>query len=143
MSLHGRIAVITGGASGIGLAISQRLARDGAPVAVFDVDSAAAQRLVKQLRMDGSPALAVKKEGPACAVWGPLDAALLRSVDELHADAFVTDTTWDALAAGLDQRQLMDLVFTVGAYDLLAMAFNTFGLELDPGLVGFGKPSSA
>jgi len=32
----------------------------------------------------------------------------------------------------------MDLVFTVGAYDLLAMAFNTFGLELDPGLEGFG-----
>jgi len=37
----------------------------------------------------------------------------------------------------------MDLVFTVGAYDLLAMAFNTFGLELDPGLEGFGKPRSA
>ena len=83
------------------------------------------------------------KEGPRSAVWAPLDAALLAAVDELHTDAFVTDTTWDALAAGLDQRQLMDLVFTVGAYDLLAMAFNTFGLELDPGLEGFGKPSSA
>jgi 4-carboxymuconolactone decarboxylase len=83
------------------------------------------------------------KEGPRSVVWAPLDAALLAAVDELHADAFVTDTTWDALAAGLDQRQLMDLVFTVGAYDLLAMAFNTFGLELDPGLEGFGKPSSA
>ncbi len=31
----------------------------------------------------------------------------------------------------------MDLVFTVGAYDLLAMAMNTFGLQLDPGLAGF------
>jgi hypothetical protein len=28
-------------------------------------------------------------------------------------------------------------VFTVGCYDLLAMAFKTFGLELDPGLTGF------
>jgi 4-carboxymuconolactone decarboxylase len=44
--------------------------------------------------------------------------------------------------ASLDQRQLMDLVFTVGAYDLLAMAFNSFGLELDPGLEGFGKENS-
>ena len=79
------------------------------------------------------------KEGPGCAVWAPFDAALLAAVDELHADAFVTDATWDALAAGLDQRQLMDLVFTVGAYDLLAMAFNTFGLELDAGLEGLGK----
>jgi 4-carboxymuconolactone decarboxylase len=77
------------------------------------------------------------------AVWAPLDAALLAAVDELHADAFVTDATWDVLAARLDQRQLMDLVFTVGAYDLLAMAFNTFGLELDPGLEGFGKMESA
>ena len=42
MSLHGRIAVITGGASGIGLAISQRLARNGASVAVFDVESSSA-----------------------------------------------------------------------------------------------------
>ena len=83
------------------------------------------------------------KEGPGSAQWAPLDAALLAAVDELHTDAFVTDTTWDALAAGLDQRQLMDLVFTVGAYDLLAMAFNTFGLELDPGLEGFGKTGSA
>jgi len=37
------------------------------------------------------------KEGPACAVWGPLDAALLRAVDELHTDALVTDITWNRL----------------------------------------------
>ncbi len=79
------------------------------------------------------------KQGPSSAVWAPFDAALLAAVDELHADAFVTDKTWDVLSAHLDQRQLIDLVFTVGAYDLLAMAFNTFGLELDPGLEGFGK----
>ena len=91
----------------------------------------------------GKEEIEAVKEGPRCAVWKPLDAALLRAVDELHADAFVTDATWDALGAHLDQRQLMDLVFTVGAYDLLAMAFNTFGLELDPGLEGFGKLKSA
>jgi 4-carboxymuconolactone decarboxylase len=77
------------------------------------------------------------KEGPMASVWSPLESAILRAVDELHADAFVGDATWDALSAGLDERQLMDLVFTVGAYDLLAMAFKTFGLELDPGLEGF------
>ena len=59
MSLHGRIAVITGGASGIGLAISRRLAQGGASVAVFD-DYAGAYRLVKQLSADGSSALAVE-----------------------------------------------------------------------------------
>ena len=43
--------------------------------------------------------------------------------------------TWQALAAELDEQQLMDLVFTVGAYDLLAMAFRSFGVELDEDLL--------
>jgi 4-carboxymuconolactone decarboxylase len=79
------------------------------------------------------------REGPDSRSWTPLEAALLRAVDELHANAFITDGTWNVLSASLDARQLMDLVFTVGAYDLLAMAFNTFGLELDPGLEGFER----
>jgi hypothetical protein len=43
----------------------------------------------------------------------------------------VTDPTWAVLAGELDEHQLMDLIFTVGAYDLLAMAFRSFGIELD------------
>jgi len=46
----------------------------------------------------------------------------------------VTDRTWGLLAGGLDEQQLMDLVFTVGTYDLLAMALRTFGVELDDDL---------
>ncbi len=41
-STQGKVAVVTGGASGIGLGISQRLARDGAKVAVLDLDAEAA-----------------------------------------------------------------------------------------------------
>jgi alkylhydroperoxidase family enzyme len=73
-------------------------------------------------------------EGPDAAGWAPLDAAMLRAVDELLADAAITDATWDELAGELDRHQLMDLVFTVGAYDLLAMAFKSFGVELDDDL---------
>jgi alkylhydroperoxidase family enzyme len=75
--------------------------------------------------------------GPDSPVWGPRDAALLRSVDEIAADRRVSDQTWKRLAEDFDREQLMDLVFTIGAYDLLAVAMNTFGLELDPGLPGF------
>jgi AhpD family alkylhydroperoxidase len=57
-----------------------------------------------------------------------------QAVDELDQDSCLSDETYQALAAELDERQLMDLVFTVGNYGLLAMAFNTFGVELDPGL---------
>ncbi len=73
-------------------------------------------------------------EGPHADGWSPFDAAMLRAVDELVADAQIADDTWAVLAAELDRHQLMDLVFTVGAYDLLAMAFKSFGVEVDADL---------
>ncbi|MGW1880211.1 carboxymuconolactone decarboxylase family protein [Streptomyces sp. NPDC001975] len=59
----------------------------------------------------------------------PLESAVLSAVDELDEHSDVTDDTWAALAAHLDEHQLMDLVFTVGTYALMAMAFNTFGIR--------------
>ena len=75
-------------------------------------------------------------EGPDAAGWDPFEAALLRAVDELLADAEVSDGTWATLAEQLDTQQLMDLVFTVGAYEIVAMAFKSFGVELDDDLRG-------
>ena len=43
---------------------------------------------------------------------------MLRAVDELIGDAMVSDATWQTLAAEFDDQQLMDLVFTVGAYEV-------------------------
>jgi AhpD family alkylhydroperoxidase len=59
---------------------------------------------------------------------------VIAAVDELDAHSTLSDDTYQALADKFDDRQLMDLVFTIGTYGLLAMAFNAFGLELDPGL---------
>lgn len=73
-------------------------------------------------------------DGPGAPGWTPFDRAMLQAVDELVHDAMVADRTWEELAAGLDREQLMDLVFTVGAYDLLAMAFRSFGVQPDQDL---------
>jgi alkylhydroperoxidase family enzyme len=73
-------------------------------------------------------------EGPDATGWSAFDAAMLRAVDELVDDARISDATWAVLAVEFDRQQLMDLVFTVGAYDLLAMAFRSFGVELDADL---------
>jgi 4-carboxymuconolactone decarboxylase len=81
--------------------------------------------------------------GPDSPVWGSRDAALLRAVDEIAADRYVSDQTWKQLSEHFDRQQLMDLVFTVGCYDLLAMAFRNFGLELDPGMTGFPPDNHA
>jgi alkylhydroperoxidase family enzyme len=72
--------------------------------------------------------------GPEASGWSSLDRAMVRAVDELVGDAMISDSTWAALAGKLDEQQLMDLVFTVGAYEVLAMAFRSFGVELDADL---------
>lgn len=75
-------------------------------------------------------------EGPDAAGWGDLDRLLLRATDELHTDAFVSDPTWKGLSGHLSTEQLMDLVFAVGQYNLVSMALNSFGVQLDPGIEG-------
>ena len=72
--------------------------------------------------------------GPEASGWSSLHRAMVRAVDELVSDALISDSTWSALAGELDEQQLMDLVFTVGAYEVLAMAFRSFGVELDADL---------
>ena len=77
------------------------------------------------------------KAGPDAAGWAPFDATLLRAADELHADACISDATWAALSARYSTEQLMDVVFAVGQYNLVSMALNTFGVQLDKGVKGF------
>jgi 4-carboxymuconolactone decarboxylase len=68
------------------------------------------------------------------AGWSPLEADLLAATDQLIDRYRIEDETWNRLAEQLDERQLMEITFVVGTYTCLAMAFNTFGIELDPGL---------
>lgn len=60
-----------------------------------------------------------------------LDRLVVRATDELEDTSNLTDETWAALGEHLSERQRMDFVFTVGAYGMLAMAFNTFGVQLE------------
>ncbi len=54
-----RVAIVTGGASGIGLAVSERLAADGMAVAVFDREGEAALQAADAIRAAGHRALGV------------------------------------------------------------------------------------
>ncbi len=62
MGLHGRTAVVTGGASGIGRAICLRLARDGADVGVLDLDLPGARRVTDEVAALGRKAAAVEAD---------------------------------------------------------------------------------
>jgi 4-carboxymuconolactone decarboxylase len=77
------------------------------------------------------------KKGPEATGWSPFESALLRAVDELHSDAFISDATWSELSEQYDELQMMDVVFTVGQYNMVSMALNSFGVQLDEGVTGF------
>src|SRR5512134_2722966 len=51
--------------------------------------------------------------------WNAFDAAIVRAVDELHDDAFLSDASWQALSAKWSTEQMLDFVFAVGQYNLV------------------------
>jgi 3-hydroxybutyrate dehydrogenase len=84
MKLKSKIAIVTGGASGIGLEIATTFAREGAKVAIADLDRAASERAASAIETTGGASMAVVMnvteeaqvaEGVAAVVhrWGGVD----------------------------------------------------------------------
>jgi NAD(P)-dependent dehydrogenase (short-subunit alcohol dehydrogenase family) len=93
--VEGRVAVVTGGAGGIGGATARALAREGASVAVVDVDGVGAERVAQEIQSEGGAALAVTadlSEEPAVvrAVRTVVDH--FGRLDVLHNNAALTES---------------------------------------------------
>lgn len=72
--------------------------------------------------------------GATAKTWTPLEVDLIAATDQLLDHYRVDDDTWARLAKQLDERQLVEAMFVVGTYTCLAMAFNSFALQIDPEL---------
>ncbi len=59
MLLEGKIAVVTGGAQGIGQSVAATLAREGADIVVVDIDASRCQETVTMVESEGRRALAL------------------------------------------------------------------------------------
>jgi 2-hydroxycyclohexanecarboxyl-CoA dehydrogenase len=80
MSLNGKVAVVTGGGSGIGRAICLQLASDGAAISVWDLDNDGANETVSMITAAGGRAIACVGDAAAA---NTIAASTARTRDEL------------------------------------------------------------
>jgi 4-carboxymuconolactone decarboxylase len=69
--------------------------------------------------------------GPDAGNWNEEDRAVLRATDEFIHGARLSDETWATLGKYFTQKQVMDLLFTIGNYVMLTGALNSFGVQLE------------
>jgi alkylhydroperoxidase family enzyme len=69
-------------------------------------------------------------EGADSPIWSPLEAAIIRGVDELMETHRVSTSTWASLAEGLSPDQLVDWLYVTGQFVTIAWILN--GLQVAP-----------
>ena len=91
--LENRIAIVTGGAQGIGQAIAERLASEGAAVAILDIQEEKAAEVARAIEAGGGQALAVRMD----ITDGDDVKRAVRTVEEKfgRVDILVNNAGWD------------------------------------------------
>ena len=119
LSLHGRAALVTGGAQGLGKAIALRLAESGASVAIADLDEQrsndAAQDITSRF---GTPAIGVRMD--------VTDSASVEAAAMAATDTFGRLDVWVNNAGVFPSTPLLDM--TDEAWDAV-LAVNTTGVR--------------
>lgn len=83
-SFHDRVAVITGGAGGLGRAMAERFAREGMKIVLADIDAAALDRTAAEMRSAGARVLAVRTDVSQSADVESLARATLAEFGAVH-----------------------------------------------------------
>jgi 3-oxoacyl-[acyl-carrier protein] reductase len=113
MSVTGRIALVTGGSRGIGRAIVESLARNGAKVAfVYNSNSAAADELVSLLGAEGHEVLAMQADVRSKAAADKVVADVIEKWGKLEILVNNAGIIKDGLLATMDSQQWQDVIDT-------------------------------
>src|SRR5579862_2573749 len=63
------------------------------------------------------------------------ERTVIRATEDLVRDRLISDANWRALAAHWDNKQLLDFMFTVGTYVLIAGVMRSTGVQREPELL--------
>ncbi|MDG2333305.1 MAG: SDR family NAD(P)-dependent oxidoreductase [Myxococcota bacterium] len=133
--LDGRVAVVTGAASGIGRAFSQRLAAQGMKVVMADVEGGALEAAAGALKADGHQVLAVQTDISQADSVSALAERAVDAYGKVHvlcnnAGVFAAGLSWEA------PQSDYDWVFGVNVWGVL------HGLRsFVPHMLAHGEPS--
>jgi len=118
--LTGKTAIVTGGGSGIGKAISTRLAEEGCKVAIFDINAAAASEVAQALNGAGGQALAVEAD---VGDYGAVQRAVAQVESALGpVEILVNNAGWDRIVNFLDtDLPFWDKVISINLHGPLNM----------------------
>jgi NAD(P)-dependent dehydrogenase (short-subunit alcohol dehydrogenase family) len=110
-SLRDKTAVVTGGASGIGRALCLAFAREGARVAVADVDEAGMAKTAAEVAATGSRAITVKTD---VSRLGDVEALAERAWKEFGAVHVLCNNAGVAVHGGLESAHHKDWEWVIG-----------------------------
>lgn len=97
--LNGKVAVVTGGASGIGLTMAERFGREGMKLVIADIQADAIERAVASLRAKGAEAIGVRTDVTRYPDVEALARSTLEAFGKVHlvvnnAGVSITGPTW-------------------------------------------------
>ena len=77
------------------------------------------------------------KTGTVSQEWSELEALAIEAVDQLEKVGNIDDALWSGLVQRLNNGQILELLYLVGGFKMVAWIFNAIRLDLDPGMQGF------
>jgi 2-hydroxycyclohexanecarboxyl-CoA dehydrogenase len=108
----GKVAIITGGAQGIGEAIARRLSDEGAAVAILDIQYEKAQAVVRDIEVKGGKAIAVRMDITDSQA---VKRAVMEAEDVFgRVDILVNNAGWDKAAPFIElEEELWDRIIAI------------------------------
>ena len=79
-----KVAIVTGGASGLGKSSAKLLAREGAKIVVSDIDEEGGKKVVQQIKEDGGEAIFIKQDVAKEDEWKNVIETTLETYGKLH-----------------------------------------------------------